>query len=148
MEGGGEHALEAMRATILYRHMDARQRYAAMRSIRTLPSRELEGLLVGKALNTTFINPHWGKWSLTNEELANDIAFHEAVDTFGSIIGVTFSITSGRDVVKEIYERRKLTRGGVAMLVLWITFSANKSTLSASRTELKRRTEIRKSSYQ
>jgi len=71
--------------------MDARQRYAAMRSIRTLPSRELEGLLVGKALSTTLINPHWGRWSLTNEELVNDIAFYEAIDAFGSVFGVTLS---------------------------------------------------------
>lgn len=148
VEGSGEHELEAMCATILYRHMDARQRYAAMRSIRTLPSRELEGLLVGKALSTTFINPHWGRWSLTNEELVNDIAFHEAIDAFGSIVGVTFSIKSGKDLIKEIYERRKLTRDGIAMLVLWVAFSANKTTLNASREELNRRTEVRRSTYQ
>jgi len=56
-----------------------------------LKSRELEGLLVGKALSTTLINPHWGRWSLTNEELVNDIAFYEAVDAFGSVVGVTLS---------------------------------------------------------
>jgi len=41
-----------------------------------LQSRELEELLVGLGgLNTEFIKPHWGKWSLTNDELINDIAF-------------------------------------------------------------------------
>lgn len=144
---GGEHELEAMSATILYRHMDARQRYAAMTSIRSLPNRELEGLLVRKALNTTFVNPQWGVWSLTTEELERDIAFHSALETVAAVLGVSFSVTSGKDIVNEIYKTRRLSKGGTAMIVIWTILAFNHSSLRTSVAERDRRTQIKTSTY-
>lgn len=146
VENSGDQGLEAMCATILYRHMSQRQRMAAMTAIKSIPNRQLQSKLVAAALDTTFVNPQWGLWSLTNEEIAEDEAFHDAVDTFGSILGVTFSVSSGKDVAKEFLEKRKLTKGGLAMMVIWVAFAGNRSSLNAVREEKERRAQIKESS--
>lgn len=69
VEQSGEAGVEAMTATILYRHLDRRQRIKAMEKIKSLPDRALVSKLVRITLDTAFVNPQWGLWSLTNEEL-------------------------------------------------------------------------------
>ncbi len=147
VENGDGQVLEAMVSTILYRHMDQRQRMTAMSRIKSLPSRELQGKLVTRALDTAFVNPQWGLWSLSNDELVRDEAFHDAVDTFGGFMGITFSISGGKDVVKELLEKRKLTKGGVAMIIIWVAFSGNRSSLKSVHQEQDRRTHMKQSSY-
>ncbi len=72
VEKTGETGLEAMTLTILFRHLDKRERDAALRAIHRLDDRQLIGILRRKATDTAFVNKRWGVWSMTNEELEND----------------------------------------------------------------------------
>src|SRR5690554_6118824 len=69
----GEAGVQAMSVTILYRHMDRHERFKAMQLIHSLPDKKFSSKLVLMAVETTFVNPQWGLWSLTNDELAEDI---------------------------------------------------------------------------
>ncbi|MFE8069873.1 hypothetical protein QQM79_02345 [Marinobacteraceae bacterium S3BR75-40.1] len=143
----GEAGAEAMCAAILYRHLDRHQRYKAMKKMQSLPNKALGARLVALALDTTFLNPQWGLWSLTNEELAEDIRFHRVIDTVGAISGATLSLSSGKDVVKEVLRNGKLSPSGIALLVIGVAFAGNNSELNASIAEQKRRSQIKDSPY-
>lgn len=143
----GEAGAEAMCAAILYRHLDRHQRYQTMKKMQSLPDKALGARLVTLALDTTFVNPQWGLWSLTNEELAEDIRFHQVIDTVGAISGATLSVSSGKDVIKEILKNGKLSPGGIALLVIGVAFAGNNSELNASIAEQKRRSPIKDSPY-
>ena len=146
-EQSGEAGVEAMTATILYRHLDHRQRIQAMEKIKSLPDRALVSKLVKVTLDTTFVNPQWGLWSLTNEELAEDIRFHEAIARVGAITGATLSFSSGKDVLSEILRNDRLGPKGITLLVIGVAFAGNETAKNASMEELQRRSQVKSSPY-
>ncbi|WP_166268149.1 hypothetical protein [Marinobacter caseinilyticus] len=145
IEDGGDQAIEAICATILYRHLDQVQRREAMALIKSLPSRQLQGLLMARVLDT-MVNPQWGLWSLTTEELIADETFHNNVATIGGTLGVTVSAMGSKDLIKTLWLKRKVTSGGLATVVIWIAFAGNWSSLQTTQKELERRTSQPKSS--
>ena len=58
LTGAGETELQAMCYVILYRHLSQQQRHKAMKTIRSVKKRALMGVLIDKALTTTFVNPN------------------------------------------------------------------------------------------
>lgn len=143
VEPTGEQGLAAMCATIMYRHLDRRQRYDAMQVIHSLDNKDLVNRLQMKAVDTTFVNKRWGVWSMTNEELSEDQDFHELFQDIGAVLGVTFSASSLRDFVQELRRNRRVSKGGMATIVIWLSFASSYSRLNKLEAELDRRTELR-----
>ncbi|WP_417356799.1 hypothetical protein [Gallaecimonas pentaromativorans] len=114
-----------------------------MKIIRSLPNREL----VTKVVDTSFVNPTWGMWSLTNEELLDKESFHSAVDSYASYVGLSASALGGKDLIKQAWQRRAITRGGIATLVIWGVVALNKYQLNKFQEEKSRRSTLNSSSY-
>ncbi|MCK8117362.1 hypothetical protein MTF68_07290 [Pseudoalteromonas sp. 2CM37A] len=143
VKDGGEDEVEAICGAMLYRHLDRHQRMEVMTKIRALSNRALTGKLISVAIEPTFINKDLGIWSFTEEELLADKYFHSQIDTFASYVGVGASVLSGKDLLKQVWKQRKITRGGVVTLVIWGTVLFNKSELAKVNDEIKRRSSIR-----
>lgn len=139
LQGGGETEIEAISAMILYRHMDRLQRIEAMTLIKSVSNRALMGHLVTKTLDTTFVNPQWGIWSLTNEELLKDIKFHGDFDSFMGYVGVSASVLGMKDLIKDIWNAKKLGKKHWVLIVIWMSIAFNKTELNKAQTELSNR---------
>jgi len=120
-KAGGPLAADALSATILFRHLNQAQRQEA------LSSRELRGRLVTKAVDTTFVNPKWGVWSLTSDELMAEQSFHSALDNYATWAGFGLSGIAAKDFFKHFWKNRKVTRGGIATLVIWMAVARIKA---------------------
>jgi len=140
---GGKNELHAMCGVILYRHLNASQRVEVMSLIRTLP-RKLEGKLVSAALLTTYGNPQWGIWSLTNDELTKDSQFHTYIDTISSLIGITASGMGIKELAENAWKMKKIGKGGIVTLVTWSALILNKSELNKVNEEITRRKSVMK----
>ncbi|MCG8610408.1 MAG: hypothetical protein MI864_07715 [Pseudomonadales bacterium] len=88
----GEREIDALAATIMYRHLDRIERIEAMTLINSLPNKRLVNMLVTKAVDTKYLNPQWGMWSMTNEELLADERFHQTISNYSSYMGVSASV--------------------------------------------------------
>lgn len=142
----GQREVDAMCATILYRHLSRAQRNEAMQIIRSVPNRQLQGKLVDCVLFTTFINPQWGIWSLTNKELAADKDVHSFIDNYANYLGISASAIGMKDLItqaKEILKSEKSNKsvwGIVAMFVVWGAVAFNKIELEKVNNEISNRT--------
>lgn len=134
-----------MTAAIMYRHLDRRERYEAMQVIHSLDNKDLVNKIQTKAVDTTLVNKRWGVWSMSNEELMEDQDFHKLFQNVGALVGVTFSASSFKDFVKEARRNQRVTKGGMATIVIWLSFASSSSRLSKLEAELERRTERRSS---
>lgn len=143
----GEAEIEAMCAVIMYRHLDRIQRIRAMEKIKSLPNKALVAKLVELTLDTAYLNPQWGLWSLSNEELAEDIRFHQKLDQVGAVTGLTLSLSSGKDAVAELLKKGRLGPKGIALLVIGVAFAANNSEMNASIEERSRRSKVKDSPF-
>ncbi|MDN3682225.1 hypothetical protein QWZ04_18140 [Vibrio tapetis subsp. quintayensis] len=141
----GHLEVEAISSMVLYRHMNRLQRIEAMRLIRSVPSRALMGKIISKTLDTTYVNPQWGIWSLSNEELKKDIALHSTIDSFAGYIGVGASALSGKDLVKDLLSLKRMGKKHWVTVVIWGCIYFNKSELNKARDELDNRTTLQSS---
>lgn len=143
----GDAGLEAMALTILFRHLEKRERDSALRTIHELESRELIGILRRKATDTAFVNERWGVWSMTNEELENDKAYHDMLVKIGGVLGFTFSATGGRDLAKQMVRERRLPKRGMVTIVIWVSLLSSHNSSVKLGEELERRTQQKSSPY-
>ena len=139
IQNGGVKEVEAIASVILYRHMNRHQRIEAMTLIRSVSNRALMGTLITKVLDTTYVNPQWGVWSLSTNELESDINFHTAISDYAGYIGVGASALSGKDLVKEVWSLKKLGRRHWLLLVIWGSVYFNSRELNKAKKELNRR---------
>lgn len=146
---GGELELQAMTGTILYRHLDTTGRRQAMEVIRSLPNKALQSRLVTLVLDTTFINPQWGMWSLTNKELLRDKRSHELLDKFATYAGVSISGLGLKDAIAKIWKTKKVGPGLAAIVAIWGVVGINSQELNQTNRELERRakSELRSSQF-
>lgn len=139
----GQKEIDAMCATILYRHLPQVHRNEALAVIRSVPNIKLQRKLVGSVLFTTFVNPQWGIWSLTNKELAADKDVHDFIDSYASYIGVSASAIGIKDLfdqAKKSMSSKKTVWGSVAMLIVWGAVAFNKMELKKVNKEISNRT--------
>ncbi len=141
---GGQTELEAMCGVIMYRHLDPHQRIDVFKLIRSLDG-PLQGRLV-QATTLPLVNPQWGIWSLTNEELTNDAKYHEFLDSVASYIGLTASGVAVKDLAKNVWSSRKIGKGGFVTIVIWAAVLFNQSELEKANAEISRRTPSMKTS--
>jgi hypothetical protein len=146
VKDGGQLELEAMSGVILYRHLNQVQKMEAMSLIRNVgkKSRLLEGRLVNLILNIS-VNPQWGVWSLSNDELLNDLNFHNIINDYAGFIGLTASAAGAKTIIQKVWQTKKMTRGGVATLVLWGALYFNNSELGKARKEIANRSQLKNS---
>ncbi|MDP2576048.1 hypothetical protein Q8W40_28015 [Vibrio penaeicida] len=141
----GELEVEAISSMVLYRHMNRLQRIEAMRLIRSVPNRALMGKIISKTLDTTYVNPQWGIWSLSNDELKKDIAIHSTIDSFAGYVGVGASVLSGKDLVKDLWSLKRMGKKHWVTIVIWGCIYFNKNELNKARNELDNRTTLQSS---
>ena len=136
----GQKEVDAICATILYRHLPQSQRNYAIQLIRSVNHRPLQGKLIENVLLTTFVNSQWGIWSLTNKELESDQEFHDFLDTYASYVGLGISGLGIKDFFNTFKNKGKINKGGLLLLIIWGSLAFNKSELNKVNKEIKRRT--------
>jgi len=142
--GKGQVVKEAMAAVIMYRHLDRHQKYEALQLIHSIPDRRLLGKLVGK-ISDTLVNPQWGIWSLDNSELLKDQKFHDTINTYAGWLGASVSAASAKDFGVQIWNKRKVSRGGWVSLVIWGSVLFNLQELNKVNSEILRRSVLQTS---
>lgn len=147
VKDGDEAMLDAMVGTILYRHLDRHQKMFAMKSIRELESRPLMGQLVNKATTPALVNPKWGMWSLTNDELLSFQGNMQGFDDFASKVGFGASALSAKDLLKDFQLHKAVRRKHIVTLVIWGAVYANKNSLNKANTEVQRRSVMNQSAF-
>jgi hypothetical protein len=147
LTNAGTPEIEALSAMILYRHLNRQQRIEAMTMIRAVQNKALMGTLISKTLDTTFVNPQWGVWSLNTQELQSDIEFHSSIDSVAGYVGVGASALGGKDFIKNIWSQKRMGKQHWIMLVIWGCVYINKKELKKAQTELNNRTTINTSRH-
>lgn len=136
--------IEAMAVTILYRHLNHIQKQDAMATIRSLNNPILVNSLVTKVVDV-IVNPQWGIWSLSNEELLADQDFHAKVDEVAGYIGISASAASGKDFIQNLWKNKKIGKGGWIILAIWGAVIFNKSELNKANREVSNRSQLKTS---
>lgn len=83
----GQHELQAMFLTVMYRHLDRMQKMKAMEFIYSLSNKRLTAHLVMK-ITDFMVNPNWAMWAKTTQELENDKRFHDYIEQSVGTAGV------------------------------------------------------------
>ncbi|MGF1876242.1 hypothetical protein L4D77_13045 [Photobacterium frigidiphilum] len=68
----------------------------AMKAIHSVRKKALVGMIITRVLDTTYVNPQWGIWSLSNAELKADLKFHSQLSSVASVAGISASVQSGK----------------------------------------------------
>ena len=110
--------IEAMAVTILYRHLDRIQKQQALANILGLKNQILASKLYSKVVDIS-VNPQWGVWSLSNDELLSDQAFHTKFNEIAGYVGISASITSAKELIQEAWKNKRLGKGGWITLAIW-----------------------------
>ncbi|MCG3727609.1 hypothetical protein ACXHPE_17480 [Vibrio cincinnatiensis] len=145
--GADEVEVEALCYMILYRHLNQNQRYKAMKSIRSVKKQALMGEIINRVLDTTFVNPQWGIWSLSNVELEADIQFHNELNLLSSALGIGASAGSIKEMLEKIKEKKSISQKNWITLVIWGCVYFNAIELEKAATEKAHRTTINSSRF-
>ncbi|MBH0059414.1 hypothetical protein I6F65_20985 [Pseudoalteromonas sp. SWXJZ94C] len=132
---------EAIASVIIYRHLSSNQKIEAMRLIQALINKPLMAKLIEK-ITDTIVNPQWGIWSLSNTELLKDHKFHDMVNTYAGISGITISMVSVADLASTIWKTKKVTKGGWLTLVMWGSLILNATELHKVNQEISNRSKL------
>lgn len=146
-----EQMIETIAGVILYRHLGRSDKEGVMRSIYKLSNKHLQQFLVMKVTDV-IVNPTWGIWSLTTEELKRKKDIHQAFENIASLIGVGLNSLSLYDFVTKIRTNKGISlasRAGIlATVIVWGAILYNKSELSRCNEEMeKRRPPMKGSPY-
>lgn len=139
-----EYMVEAISGVILYRHLDRMEKQDVMRSIYALKSKQLQSFLVIKVTDV-IVNPTWGLWSLTSDELNKKTGFHADFDFWlGSFIGVGVNLMSVGALitkVRKIHGLALASKAGIlATIIVYGAIMYNKSELARCHKEIANRT--------
>lgn len=140
--GAGEKEVEAICYMIAFRHLNQKQREDGLRLFNSLEKKALTGFLIDNAIYTAFVNSQWGIWSLTNEELEADIRLHRKMSTYAAIIGVGASVSSAKDMIKNIMEKKRVGVKNWVTLVIYGCIIFNEVELYKAETEKNHRTTL------
>ncbi|KAB7622710.1 hypothetical protein [Alkalilimnicola sp. S0819] len=123
----------------LYRHLDRKQKENVIRRIRALPVRR-QDLLMSKVL-LPIVNPDWGVWSLTTEELLQQQRFLSAIVDWLGYLGLGYSFQSFGDLLKRLRARDALwsSYGVLPTIGIWGFYWMNDTARGQIEQELYRR---------
>ena len=77
---------KAMAGTLMYRQLDRIKRMEVIQLIHSLQNNHLKSILIVKCTDV-LVNPQWGEWSLTKEELTKLLSFHNNLNRWSSLLG-------------------------------------------------------------
>lgn len=100
ISGNQTAILQAMSGTILFRHLPQKPRDEVWRIIQQ-QKRPLRGRLSRMALHSKYINPDWGVWSLSTEEVNEEIARNKA---FLELVGAAPVASNNLGVAKGVWD--------------------------------------------
>ena len=86
VKGDAVKISKALAGTLMYRQLDRIKRREVIQSIHSLQNGHLKSILFVKCTDV-LVNPQWGEWSLTNEELTKLLSFHNALNRWSSLLG-------------------------------------------------------------
>lgn len=86
VQGDPVKVSQAMSGTIMYRQLDRIARQQAMAIVHSLSRGPLKSCLITRCTDV-LVNPQWGEWSLTTEELTEILIFHNDFNRWSSILG-------------------------------------------------------------
>lgn len=86
MKGDSLKISRAMSGTLMYRQLDRFKRREVMQSIHELQNGHLKSILIMRCTDV-LVNPQWGEWSLTKEELNKLLSFHNDLNRWSSLLG-------------------------------------------------------------
>ena len=106
---------QAMSGTIMYRQLDRNARQQAMAIIHSLSSGPLKSCLITRCTDV-LVNPQWGEWSLTTEELTEILKFHNDFNRWSSILGANPGAYGAGGAAWSII-KQGASSGNVAVLI-------------------------------
>ncbi len=146
LNGAGGIELDALAGVILYRHLSRMQRIEVLKRVRDLKNPILADRLRGKVA-MVLVQPQWGIWSLSNNELLEDQRLHAMIDEYASILGVSVSVFGARTLFSDVWKHQKIKKGGLATLVIWGAIYFNKTELNKANREISRRSKLNTSPH-
>lgn len=144
---GGQQEVEAICYMILYRHLNHIQRRQAMIAMRSVQNKALVGELIKRTLDTTFVNPKWGVWSLSNDELLKEIKFHSTLDNIVSGVGFGASGLSIKELISKIMHQKSMNKANWVTIIIWGCIFYNKYQLHKVESEKDHRSTLNTSRY-
>jgi hypothetical protein len=145
--GAGEIEVEALCYMIMYRHLNRVQRMNAMKAIHSVRKKALVGMIITRVLDTTYVNPQWGIWSLSNAELKADLKFHSQLSSVASVAGIGASVQSGKELLGKILQNKAMKRANWITLVIWGAIYFNIREQAKAQRELDNRSTLITSKY-
>lgn len=95
-----KEAITLLADVILYRHSDRFSQMDIMARINALPGHA--GPRMRSLILTSIMQPLWAVWSMTTEELFQQLDFWSSVAALGESLGLGISATAVADIIKKI----------------------------------------------
>ena len=137
--------IEILSGIILYRHLERLQKIQVMTQVRSLEPR-LQSILVTK-ITDVIVQPKWGLWSLTNEELLDKKEFHEGIATIANALGIAASVSGLNDIMKMVAEGltkrqslKTMAKRALPYFIIWGAVQVNANELARMQREIDART--------
>jgi len=115
VQGDPVKVSQAMSGTIMYRQLGRNARQQAMAIIHSLSNGPLKSCLITRCTDV-LVNPQWGEWSLTTEELTEILKFHNDFNRWSSILGANPGAYGAGGAAWSII-KQGASSGNVAVLI-------------------------------
>lgn len=134
--------IEALTGIVVYHQLGHIERMNVMEFLHKNLDGPALSAAIGK-ITDPMVNPHWGLWSLSTDQLKEDLEFAEAVSTYIGLAGGGFSVSGAKDLwVKSRTDfKSKFPKGHpVLVIAVWGFYFNNEGAKKAIQKELLRRT--------
>lgn len=137
-----EVVLEALTGVVLYHHLDRLQKMQVMRFLHDNLHGPALAACIGK-ITDPMVNPHWGLWAKSTQELKADLEFAETVSTYLGLAGASFSIPALYNISRKDSANKRGARSGHPLFVvlIWGFYYNHESGRKSIQSELLRRTQ-------
>lgn len=135
--------IEALTGIALYHQLDRHEKMKVMQFLHDNLRGPTLAAAIGK-ITDPMVNPHWGLWSKSTDQLKDDLEFKETVSTYLGLAGIGFSLPEARKLLgaaKTTNVKSGSAKGHPVLVVLiwgfWFNHEAGKK---AVQEELLKRT--------
>jgi hypothetical protein len=144
LKGAGQDGIDALVGTIMYRHLDRIQKMNVMSIVTNLQNGLAVQALRGK-ITDILVQPDWGLWSLSNDELIQKKELHAIIDQYATWLGVGISVSSIKGIFSDLWKKRSFSKMNLAYVVILISLLGSKETLNSINSELDNRSSLKDS---
>lgn len=135
--------IEALTGIVLYHQLGHIERMNVMEFLHKNLHGPALSAAVGK-ITDPMVNPHWGLWSKSTDQLKEDLEFAEAVSQFFTLAGIGFTVGEGKKLLT--YARKPDSKAAfpkghpVLVIMIWGFWFNHEAGKGAVQEELLRRT--------